>query len=524
MVEDIAMASAKELKGRNETSAVGPLVPTRAVGLWALVVAVAGVLLYVQTLSYDYAMDDYSVIVENVITRQGSQAVGEIMTTAYRHGHSSGSDGLYRPISKAVFAVLWGMGDGSPAPMHAVNVLMYALTGALAFLVLYHWLGGHLAGALFGAVLFIGMPIHTEVVANIKSLDEILALFGFLWASLALWRREQEPTFLKDARRRPRMRLVDVVEGIRDHLPASLSGGALRVRALERRSRVRGVDPVLPRRRSVPADAHDRPALGTASSFDPSDNFLVALEPLERIPTAISIVGRYLTQMLAPTSLTFDASLQQIPVVGFGSFAALASLVVLLGMGALAVLGLRTRSVFGFAMLAWFSTASVSSNLVMLIGTNYGERLMYAPSFGIAMAVGCLLARTWRVGEGDTGLRRHVVAAVLVAATLVAWSVVTVRRNPVWADNNALYESGVVTAPNSMRTQFYLGNHLHEGGAPRQVPEGGTPADPRARDAGARRSRSRCGRSSPNRTCSSASSLGARRTTRRPSATTKTPS
>lgn len=454
------MASAKELKGRNETSAVGPLVPTRAVGLWALVVAVAGVLLYVQTLSYDYAMDDYSVIVENVITRQGSQAVGEIMTTAYRHGHSSGSDGLYRPISKAVFAVLWGMGDGSPAPMHAVNVLMYALTGALAFLVLYHWLGGHLAGALFGAVLFIGMPIHTEVVANIKSLDEILALFGFLWASLALWRREQEPTFL---------RTLGVVLGCALSMWSKESAitflplypAALYVFARSSVGRAFAA--------SIPCFLVAGAFLLTrmivlrghrSSSFDPSDNFLVALEPLERIPTAISIVGRYLTQMLAPTSLTFDASLQQIPVVGFGSFAALASLVVLLGMGALAVLGLRTRSVFGFAMLAWFSTASVSSNLVMLIGTNYGERLMYAPSFGIAMAVGCLLARTWRVGEGDTGLRRHVVAAVLVAATLVAWSVVTVRRNPVWADNNALYESGVVTAPNSMRTQFYLGNHL----------------------------------------------------------------
>lgn len=461
MVGGIAMASDKGLKGRTVAGdAAGPVVPSRAVAGWALLVALVGALLYVQTLSYDYAMDDYSVIVENVITRQGAPAVGEIMTTAYRHGHSSGSDGLYRPISKAIFAVLWGMGNGSPAPMHAVNVLAYGITGALLFLTLFHWLGRRTAPALFAAMLFIAMPIHTEVVANIKSLDEILALIGFLWASLCLWRREREPTAL---------RTLGVVAGCALSMwskesaitflplyPAALYvfGRATLGRAFAASIPCFLVSGAFLLTRMVVLQGFRRGA------FDASDNFLVALDPMERIPTAISIVGRYLTEMLVPTRLTFDASLQEIPVVGFGDAAALASVAVSLGMAVVAVWGLRRRSVFGFAMLAWFSTASVSSNLVMLIGTNYGERLMYAPSFGIAMAVGCLLARSWRNEDDDASVRRHAIAAALVAVVVAVWAVVVVRRNPVWADNNALYESGVITAPKSMRTQFYLGNHL----------------------------------------------------------------
>ena len=79
----------------------------------------------------------------------------------------------------------------SPLVNHLVNILLYALTGGLIYLVLLclfsrpprasEW--ARLV-ALPAALIFLAHPLHTEAVANIKGRDELLALFLALAALL----------------------------------------------------------------------------------------------------------------------------------------------------------------------------------------------------------------------------------------------------------------------------------------------------------------------------------------------------
>src|SRR5206468_8941150 len=96
-------------------------------------IAIAGFLLYANTLNFGYTLDDYSVIKENRLTRQGFHAIPEIFKTPYRYGYYFTQDELYRPIPKAMFAIEWALSPNSGTLGHWINVLLFAVTGFLLF-------------------------------------------------------------------------------------------------------------------------------------------------------------------------------------------------------------------------------------------------------------------------------------------------------------------------------------------------------------------------------------------------------
>src|SRR6187455_424646 len=89
----------------------------------AFVVGLFGFLLYANTLSHGYVLDDFSAIKENNIVRQGTAAIPEIFKTSYRQGYLSVKDGLYRPLSLALFAIEWNYFPDQPGASHFINVL-----------------------------------------------------------------------------------------------------------------------------------------------------------------------------------------------------------------------------------------------------------------------------------------------------------------------------------------------------------------------------------------------------------------
>ncbi|HNL08144.1 MAG TPA: glycosyltransferase family 39 protein, partial [Chitinophagales bacterium] len=151
---------------------------------------VLGFLLYVNTLQHGFVLDDPLSISLNTYVQKGWGGIMDILTTNYRAGvegaNSSGS--VYRPLSLIMFAIEWSISPNSPFIGHFMNVLLYALTGGIVYLVFYQLLGKKNVWVAFAAaLLFVAHPIHTETVANIKSRDEILCLLLFLcslWAYL----------------------------------------------------------------------------------------------------------------------------------------------------------------------------------------------------------------------------------------------------------------------------------------------------------------------------------------------------
>ena len=416
---------------------------------YVYIVALFAAVLYLNTANFDYALDDYASIIENRSTQKGDYK--EIFKTSYRYGSYMASDELYRPIPKSIFALQWSLAPNNPHLAHWTNILFYSLLAVVVFNFCKRMLKGNLMYSFLATILFVSLPIHTEAVANIKSIDEILAmlfgllslnkfidylqkkktgyfLFSILFFITALLCKESSITLLVILP----LLIYYLDEGkFKDHSVAFLSFVGVTALYFMARSNVYGIIP-----------------LGTLPSS--SDNLLVkGIGSIDRYTSAVYFMGLYLLRIVIPMGLTFDASFPELSLVGVGSTEFLISLIALLGLFAVAVYGIIKRELFGFALLFFFVTVSVSSNIFTLIGTQYGERLMFMPSLGIALAAVVLLSK----------VEFKKLSSVIVVICLV-YGFIAINRNAVWENNETLYRSGLVSAPNSARTNYYLGNFL----------------------------------------------------------------
>ncbi len=142
------------------------------------------VILYGNTLFNDYNLDDELVTMNHRFTSKGLSAINDIFTSPY-YEDEMGYKYEYRPIVHASFALEHELFGESPMVSHLVNLLLYALTIIVLFLVLQALLNTQgLMFVILTSLLFAAHPIHTEVVASIKNRDELLVLFFGL---LSLW-------------------------------------------------------------------------------------------------------------------------------------------------------------------------------------------------------------------------------------------------------------------------------------------------------------------------------------------------
>src|SRR5262249_61816542 len=121
--------------------------------------------------------------------------------------------------------------------------------------------------------------------------------------------------------------------------------------------------------------------------------------------------------------------------------------------GALAVWGWYRQRTVCFAIAFAALTFSIVSNLVVLIGTVMGERLLYLPSAGFCLLLAVGIAT---IGRGPRGTA--VVAAIVVAL----YAAGTVARNTVWHDAPTFFQAMVADAPRSARSHRELGLALSE--------------------------------------------------------------
>jgi hypothetical protein len=140
-------------------------------------------LLYSNTINHDYALDDTGAIQQNVNVKKGIKGIPDILKMDLWE-QSEVRLGYYRPLSLITFAIEYEFFQNAPHVHHFNNVVFFALSCVILFLVMHALLGNvHQFIPLCVTLLFAAHPIHTEVVSNIKSRDEILS-FLFVFTSL----------------------------------------------------------------------------------------------------------------------------------------------------------------------------------------------------------------------------------------------------------------------------------------------------------------------------------------------------
>lgn len=431
---------------------------------WAWLPAVLGFLVYANTLNFGFVLDDFAAILDNTSTKKGMDALGEIFSTSYRYGYILLSDELYRPLPKAIFAIFWDFFPNNAAPGHLLNVVLFALTCYFIFRLLSKWFPNQQKIALLTALIFAVHPIHTEVVANIKSLDEILAFF------LCLLSLDQYLMY-KDSNKKLNILLAMILffaaflckESTITFLPIFPLLVYFRMNSSHEarfKSSLFGVQWMLIPTILFLLIRHkilNQSGMFTAAPPSVADNALMyAKDTLTQMTGAVAMLGVYLYKLIVPINLSFDLSYPEVSPAKISDWKFVLSAVILLSLLGWSIKDFKKGSLISFALFFFFITVAVSSNIFMRIGTHYGERLMYAPSFGIALFFGCLILKF--LDKNPSNSKNIAMPAVAVTGIVVLlFSGLTIARNPVWESNETLYLSGLTSAPNSARVHYYLG-------------------------------------------------------------------
>jgi len=452
----------------------------------AVLVALAAVAVYANTLGNGFVYDDLHQVLEDPRIR-GLSGLDDIFGSgvwSFKWGPSS----YYRPMMQLSYLLTYQVAGLTPWVFHLVNVLLHAGASLVLYLLALRVLesrprvsapdtaapggggaalpgasvsvapcsvGTAVSGALVAGLVFAVHPLHTEPVAWIAAVGDLeLALFGLLTVrlylraldggrsayggalgcyALALLSKEPAAAF-------PAILLaVDLLwsRGGR----RSWRGAAIRVAPFV----LLAVAYLVVRRLVLGAVAPEglHGEVGAASAW----------------MTAIQYLGHYLVSCVWPFPL--NALYEFRPVLSPSDPRLLPAVLVCGAVVAAVVLLRRDRRVVLAALL--FAVPLAPALYVPGLGAGgLAERYVYLPLAGFALAAGigwmAVLRRSGRgAGSADAGLRLVGVVAAPVLALLLAAAVASAARNTVWKDEETLWADTVRKSPGSAIAHEFLG-------------------------------------------------------------------
>lgn len=389
--------------------------------------------------------------------KSGISGIPSIVATNYAHGHNGFNDGLYRPVSLITFAIEQSLFELEPSISHLINALLYGILIAVLILWLSTLFPEKPQWAFWIAMLFSVHPIHTEVVANLKSRDEILALLFFLaaavhfikfraqrkikqavlvflWFTLSLFSKESAVTYLGVF---ALITFYDNPKFSKHDLQALIPVVVPIILFLLARSMV--LDQM------GPVDSGVRNLLQNVLTTSDS--------PTERIATVAMIQGLYFTKLVLPVRLSHDYSFNAIPLTEMNDPLAIFWLCVICLVLFLTIKGLKKRKVWAFGSAFYFITMVVVANLFVLIGALAAERFLFTPSLGWCIAIVALTSQFKRLNQY---LNFIFLSICLVLLTL------TLLRIPDWKENYTLFKADIAQSAQSARANYNLGTAANE--------------------------------------------------------------
>ncbi len=435
-----------------------------------IILGIITFLLYANTLQNGYVLDDVIMLRDNTIVAKGLKGVMELLTTPHMRGYLIVPNDDYRPLSLVMFAIEHQFFGLNPVVNHFFNVVTFVGCVLLFFTFLNRFFDDKKPIVAFiGAFLFALHPIHTEVVANVKSRDELLCfLFAFLSLNIFM-------NYVKEGKMKQLL----------------LGSFALFLSIISKENTITflGVIPVLfflykneDRKRSIAVMAGSIGAIivfmivrtvvlnnyqaNTSTDIEFIDNALVkAPDVMQRFATAISISGSYIKMFFIPYPLLCNYSYNAIPFVGFANIGVLLSMAVygFIIWYAVTQLMKKTKDPWAFSIVYFLMTVSIFTNIFMLIGAEKAERFMFMPSAAWCMAVAIAIDKfVLKSNVMDfSALKNPKVLAILVPLTVIFGGMV-VARNTDWKDNVNLYRVDLEKSPNDSRLNYYLGTALAE--------------------------------------------------------------
>ncbi len=385
-------------------------------------------------------------------------------------------DNLYRPLTSLSFALQWHLLGRRPPPTpdplahpdvpypadldagaSAFHLVNWLLAGVVAAMVaeLARRLTRRNGPAYLAGLLFAAHPVHVEVVAGVVGRAEMLCAAGILGALILALHR---PITMRRAVSIFFCLLIAIFskeQGMLLPLLLILLPLALGIdRPRDERERLAVLWMVMGVCWFTAAyfviREHYLPFDWEVGFADFSQQPLVRCSPRDRLLMPLVLMGHYAQLIAMPMRLSIDYGGRVIgwvvrmddPFLYIGIAVLTAACTAALAL--LRAAGRQARAAL-FCLLAAGALYGMVGNIVGLIGTNFGERLMYLPSVFLAILGGIVLNQLSRVP-------RIAIAAVV----LILLSARTVTYAAQWNDRLHFYELQAASNPTSVRLHMLV--------------------------------------------------------------------
>jgi len=441
-----------------------------------IVIAVCCVLVYANTLTYEFVWDDNFQIVRNPFLH-GDEPLARLFVTdvwGYTHPDQKGTSNYYRPLQMVTYRLIGQVAGLNASAFHAVNLLFHILATLAGYLVVWqltktYWI------AFSASVLFALHPIHTEAVVWIAALPELgcclfffLSFWLFLRAEESLLSGDTKPAQTQTLRLRALSLLAFAVALFWKEmvltLPILIAAYLFMVshagQPLVSRI-VKSVRQVLPYLAVIGGYLLVRYlVLGFISRVQ----HVWVMSPAELAMSVIYLAGTYWLKLLLPLHLNsfhlFD------PVHLLTEVRFLGALALLVVVGGWIAFAWRRFPLAAFAA-AWVFVTLLPVFNIRGVGANvFSERYLYIPSLGFCMLVAWLVVQALQLLPSRV---RSIAGFFIVALVSFLYSVQTIARNNDWKDEFRLFSSAVAESPQSAQMRTSLAQSYLEKGMPAEA-------------------------------------------------------
>jgi protein O-mannosyl-transferase len=441
-------------------------------GVMESLVCAVTALAYLGTLAFGFVYDDKPVIVDNTSIRSWGSLSHYFVPHLSAVNAAPGASTFYRPVGLLWLRLNYICFGLNPAGWHFAMLAGHVLTTYLVFAVVKK-LSTHRATAAIAALLFGLHPVHTENVAWLSSVCDLLMSAFLIGSFLAYLKfRERAKPILWMTISLLLFALALLSKETAAVFPFLIFGFAITQLTLKKPS----LTPLLKQATiSIPYFivlaaylALRLPLLhGLASPLTP-------LPWTTMFFTWPSVVWFDLKHLLLPLSSSEFYSLAYVTRPAFAGFL----LPALFLVGALIAAGYGISKLsnpgLGFFALLWaFAPILPTLYLRAVASDNFvHDRFLYLPSFGIVLLIALAIEQISSPREPRSTLgsvkwsadKSSAVKWSTVAVLATAAFVATVSYQLQWANNILLYSSGVKSAPQNLIVKDNLANALSDSG------------------------------------------------------------
>lgn len=433
---------------------------------------------YANTLGHGYAWDDQIAITENPRVQMGLEGIPAHFE--FRSRTELADFNGYRPIALTSFSIDIALFGQNPQAAHGMQLLYFSLLILVIFFTLRKLFPDHHLWYAFGAtLLFLVHPLHVEVVANLKSRDELLALLFGLLALYQFSRFVGQPTILSGLLSLVFLALAMLSkENAVAFIPIMAVFAWIYAPASSKRwvslGMVAGiglgiVGVFFALTGQLPGATPEETTLGFVENIVVSNSHAMEMDFFQRVMNSGYLFLLYLGDFFVPVNLVYTSGSPLVPVIEGFSLPGMMGMLLLLGMPVVTtwMVWKGKFKAIAFGLAFFFLALFLFLHLLFPIADTRADRFMFIPSLGLCWALVALVPVLVKrlpsmspvkiLGE----VRGKIVFGVL-GLMAIGFAVLTWQRNRVWKSTYELVQADMGRLENCGRAHFFMANEIRQ--------------------------------------------------------------